>query len=975
MKLFRMFTAGAMLLLAVVMVGCSNQKYAYETVENDPLNAKMYTLPNGLKVYMTVNKEQPRIQANIAVRTGGKNDPAETTGLSHYLEHLMFKGTTHFGTQDWEAEKPLIDTIYSLYEQYRVLTDEAERAAMYHVIDSISGVAAKLAIPNEYNKLMAMIGASGTNAYTSEDVTCYVENIPSNQIENWAKVQSDRFKNPVFRLFHTELEAVYEEKNMSLTNDFRKELATLSRALYPTHPYGTQTVLGEQEHLKNPSLVNIRNYFNTWYVPNNIAICVSGDFDPDNMMDIITKYFGDWAPSANLPKYNWPEQPVVEAPIEKEVFGQEAENVALAWRVPGMSSHEAEMMQVVGSLLYNGSAGLLDLDLNQSQKVLAAQGMYDDMADGGIYLILGMPLPGQKLEEVRDLLLEEVAKLAAGEFDDDLLQSVITDYKLSVQRQLEDNDSRASLFVNSFVNGTSWADEVGMIGRMEKFTKEQVQEFTLKFLAANNYAVVYKRQGVDTSITKIKKPAITPIEANRDAVSAFVDEMKNSVAAVKPIEPVFVDFKTDLEYGALEHGQEVIYKKNETNQTFELSYLFEMGNYADKTLDYMGGYVDYLGTSTMSPEEVQKALYKLGCTMSMNASNRRFYITLSGLDENLEAAVKLLDNVLNDAQPDDDSFNSYKAMIAQSRVIQKTRQNSIARALNSYALYGPEYVKANTLTNAELGAMTSADMVNKLQNLKNLKHRVLYYGPTALEQVTKVLNENHVTAAELQDVPANAQYTRKPTTATETYFTHYEAPNSVLTQVSVSNEKFDLEQVPYESMYNEYFGGSMNGIVFQEMRETRALAYSAYAYYNVPGWLTDTYYYLAQITTQTDKLQDAQDHFQEIINNMPESEAAFQNAKTALIARVRTQRTTRSSVIWSYLNAKDLNLAEEPFAQAAFEKIQQMELSDIVEYQQQKIKGAKFVNCLVADKKLVDWKVFEKSGPVKKLTLEEVFGY
>ncbi|MBO6013305.1 MAG: insulinase family protein, partial [Bacteroidales bacterium] len=302
MKLTKFAALTLGMLLAVGLSSCSGSKYEYETVGNDPLNAKIYTLPNGLKVYMTVNTETPRIQTYIAVRTGGKNDPAETTGLAHYLEHLMFKGTSSFGTQDYAAEKPYLDQITDLYEVYRTKTDPEERKQIYHQIDSISGIAATYAIPNEYDKMMSLIGAKGTNAYTSEDVTCYVEDIPSNQIENWAKVQANRFMDPVFRLFHTELEAVYEEKNIAMTVDIRKELEAIDQSLFPSHPYGKQTVIGTQEHLKNPSLINIRNYFNTWYVPNNVAICLSGDFDPDQMIDIITKYFGDWKASEGVPQ-------------------------------------------------------------------------------------------------------------------------------------------------------------------------------------------------------------------------------------------------------------------------------------------------------------------------------------------------------------------------------------------------------------------------------------------------------------------------------------------------------------------------------------------------------------------------------------------------------------------------------------------------------------------------------------------------
>ena len=289
------------MLAALTLVAVNAQKkYAYESVEGDPMQARIYTLDNGLRVYLSVNKNQPRIQTYIAVRTGSKNDPAETTGLAHYLEHLMFKGTNHFGTLDYEKEKPLLDEIRDLYEVYRTKTDPAERAAIYHRIDSISGVASTYAIANEYDKLMAAIGANGTNAHTSEDETVYQEDIPANELENWAIVQSERFQNMVIRGFHTELEAVYEEYNRGLTNDFWKVFENVNKLLFPHHPYGTQTTIGTQEHLKNPSIVNIENYFRKYYVPNNIAITMSGDLDMDQTIALIDKYFGSWQRGADV---------------------------------------------------------------------------------------------------------------------------------------------------------------------------------------------------------------------------------------------------------------------------------------------------------------------------------------------------------------------------------------------------------------------------------------------------------------------------------------------------------------------------------------------------------------------------------------------------------------------------------------------------------------------------------------------------
>ena len=303
----------------LLFISCGS-KYEYEEVKGDMMQTRIYTLKNGLKVYLSVNKEEPRIQTYIAVRTGSKNDPAETTGLAHYLEHLMFKGTKQFGVSDTAAEAPLLAEIEQRYEAYRQMTDPAERRQAYHEIDSVSQLAAQYNIPNEYDKLMATIGAEGTNAFTSNDVTCYVEDIPSNEVENWAKIQADRFQNMVIRGFHTELESVYEEYNLYLTDDQDKMIVALGKKLFPTHPYGTQTTIGTQEHLKNPSITNIKNYFKKWYVPNNVAICMAGDFDPDEVIATIDKYFGSWQPGEDVSQPVFPEQPELTAPVDTTVL-------------------------------------------------------------------------------------------------------------------------------------------------------------------------------------------------------------------------------------------------------------------------------------------------------------------------------------------------------------------------------------------------------------------------------------------------------------------------------------------------------------------------------------------------------------------------------------------------------------------------------------------------------------------------------
>lgn len=956
-------------ILSLLASSCS--KYKYETVKGDPMNTRIYTLPNGLKVYMSVNKETPRIQTYIAVRVGGKNDPAETTGLAHYFEHLMFKGTPNFGTSDYAAEKPLLDQIEQLFETYRQTEDEAERAAIYHRIDSISYEASKFAIPNEYDKLMAAIGANGTNAYTSQDMTVYVEDIPANEVDNWARIEADRFRNPVIRGFHTELETIYEEKNMSLTRDSRKVWEALDAALFPHHPYGTQTVLGTQEHLKNPSITNVKNYHKTYYVPNNMAICLSGDLNPDEVIATIDKYFGDMVPNENLPKLEFqPEEPITE-PIVREVYGLEAANVLMGWRLPGGSSDPNDVAQIASAILNNGQAGLIDLDLNQQQKVLGAYGGFSGQPDYSMFLLGGSPKAGQSLEEVRDLLLGEVAKLRSGDFDEKLIEASINNFKLYMMRAYESNDSRADMYVQSFIAGTNWADEVAQLDRMAKVTKQDVIDWANKYLGPESYAIVYKREGEDKSVQKIAAPKITPIVTNRDKQSTFLTEIQQS--KVTPIEPVFVDYQKDMAQFDVRDGIHVLYKKNDLNDIFTLNYVFDTGSENNPALAPAFGYLSYLGTEAMSAEQIASEMYDIACSFSMYASNDQCAIVISGLSENMPKAMDIVEGLISGAVADDAILENLKQDILKSRADAKLNQAQNFAALQSYMCYGEDYIRKATLSNEALEKLDSKTLIASVQELLGKQHEVLYYGPMEQEEVKKCIADHHKTADVLEPLtPSHPKLLR--TDESSVVLAQYDANQLYYLQFSNRGETFDVKNDPEITLYNEYFGGSMNSICFQEMREARGLAYTAQAWLGTPSYADDCYNYVAFIATQNDKMQTAIEAFDEIINQMPESEAAFNIAKEAIISRLRTDRTTGINVLASYITLRRLGLTEDRDRQI-FEKVQTMTLDDVKATQQKWVKDRHYTYGILGDIKNLDLNFLKTLGPIKTVSQEEIFGY
>ncbi len=964
------FILTAVLIVAGATV-LNAKEYRYTSVPGDLMKTRIYTLDNGLKVYLSVNNEKPRIQTYIAVKTGSRNDPAETTGLAHYLEHIMFKGTKQFGTSNAEKEAVYLKDIEERYERYRLMTDPAQRKKAYQEIDSVSQLAAQYFIPNEYDKLMSAIGAEKTNAYTSNDVTCYTEDIPANEIENWAKIQSDRFQNMVVRGFHTELEAVYEEFNMGLTNDGRKSWTAFSKLLTPSHPYGTQTTIGTQQHLQNPSIVNIKNYFNRYYVPNNVAICMAGDFEPDQVMAIIDKYFGSWKPNPNLTIPYFPKEPAITSVRDTTVIGPEAESVMLGWRFDGAASLQTDTIQVIAEVLSNGKAGLMDLNLEQKMKCLGSNAFSVSLAEYGTLALLGTPKEGQSLEELRNLLLGEIDNLKQGNFSDDLLPSVINNMKLAYYKSLEENEDRADQFVNAFINGQKWEDVVNRLNRISKITKAQIVEFAKQHLN-NNYVAVYKKQGVDNNIKKIDKPQITPIPSNRDMQSDFVKSIINSHVA--PIQPRFIDFKKDLTQSKTKKGLPVLYVQNKDNGIFTLAFMYKLGIEADNRLPIAANYMEYLGTDKMTAEEVKQQFYKLACNFNIKPSTQYTYVTLSGLSENMAQALELMENVLANAKVDTEAYKLYIDNVGKSRKDAMANQQQNFRALIAYGKQGAYNSVTNIMTNKQLEETNPQVLIDLIKGLKDYQHTVLYAGPTALGELIAVVDKGHKTIKKLKAVPAGKEYKYLTTPQNEVLIAPYDAKNIYMVQYHNENKQWNPENQALINLFNEYFGGGMNGIVFQEMRETRGLAYSASAFYDTPSRQGDPEYAQTFIISQNDKLMDCINGFNSIINNMPQADKAFDLAKQALTKRIATERTTKFAIINAYIEAQNQGI-DYDLNEKVYKAIPTLQLQDLVNFEKEAMANKPYKYIILGNEKELDMKSLEKIGSIKRVSTEEIFGF
>lgn len=963
----------AMASMLLLLIGSSplfsQKKLAYDTVPNDPLKTRIYTLENGLTVFISEYKEAPRVQTYIGVRAGSKNDPAETTGLAHYFEHMMFKGTSHFGTSDWEKERPMIAAIEGLFEIYRNEKDDTKRAAIYRQIDSLSYEASKIAIPNEYNKLMKAIGSQGTNAGTSNDYTMYIENIPANQLRNWAVIQTDRFSENVLRLFHTELETVYEEKNMSLTNDGRKMNDAMFKLLYPNHPYGKQTTLGEAEHLKNPSMKNIREFFAKYYVPNNMAVIIVGDVNPDETIQTIAETFGKLK-TAPLPEFSYTKEKPIETPMVTEVVGLDAENMRIAYRFEGVNSADAMMITLIDEILSNGKAGLIDLNINQKQIALNAGTSAYILNDYSSLIFSASPKANQTLEDLKKLLLAEVENLKKGNFADWLVDAAINNLKLKEIKQYESLQGRGMALTRAYLSNTPWSKQIQYLDNLKKITKKDVVDFANKNLN-NNYVVVYKRQGKPADIAKVAKPKITPIVINRNMESDFLKNIK--AAKISEINPEFIDYDKDLTRFKTKSNVEVLYTQNTESNTFNLVYYFKIGTLHNKNLELTADYLSYLGTSKLTAEQVNQEFYRLGCNLSVSSNENETYISVSGLGENLVNAMKLVETVLADMKPNKEALANLVEDILKSRKNAKLNQQQNFSKLVNYATYGSNSPAKNILSETELKAMTPETLIKTIKELMTFQHTILYYGTEKPANLTAIINTNHNVMKSLKPVAKATQFTAQNTDKNRVYFVNYDAKQSYLQQVTKSIP-FNRDLTSIISLYNSYFGGSMNAIVFQELREKRSLAYTAKANFQAPNDPAENYINNAFIATQNDKVIDAFDAYNELYNTIPQSDISFGLAKEGIVNKIRTERITKMDIIWNYLNAQKMGYTNDNRA-TIYAKVPTLSLQDVVYFSDQYLKDKPKTYVILGNEKDINFKALEKYGEVVKLTPEDIFGY
>ncbi len=966
-------------LLITVMISCTKKDkvgkgntkdkngYEYKTVPNDPFGVREYKLKNGLKVFLSVNKEKPEVSTMIAVKAGSTYDPKETTGLAHYLEHLVFKGTDKIATSDWKKEEPILKQISEQFEKHKIATDVKEKTKIYAVIDSLSQEASKFAVPSEYDKMVSMIGAKGTNAFTSNEQTVYVNTIPSNQVDKWMTLESERFSKLVLRIFHTELETVYEEFNSGQSNDWRQVHAKFNNLLFPTHPYGTQTTLGKAEHLKNPSMVNIHNYWNKYYVANNMAIIMTGDLDFDETIVKIDKYFGNLREDKNLSHPTFPKEKEITTPVKATVYGPDAEFVQIGFRTEGANKKDNVIEELISMILYNGQAGLVDINLVKKQKVLKAYAYNSINKDYGQIILAGYAQSGQSLEDVEKLLLAEVEKIKKGEFDDWLIEAIINNEKLSELKKIEYNYYIYSI-LNSFILDVPWEAQVSRLNEMEKISKQQIIEHANKIFK-DNFAVVYKKKGENKNIVTVDKPKITPISIDRTKESEFYKSF-NKIPETK-LKPDFINYKNKIKTAKI--GEvEFNYIQNKNNELSSVRFILDMGKYSLKEIEVAVNFFSYIGTDSLSSEQLAKEYYKLGVYTSVNVDGDRSYISLSGLNKNLEKGLELFLSNIKNAKADKESLIKYISSLKKERANSKLSKWAIRNNLKEFAKFGRDNPTRYNLTNDELDKVDSAELVELINGILEYKHYILYYGPNSFDEALSLIKRVYTPSEKLKNLPVKKQFIELEA-SNKVYFTNYDMVQSNIILIS-RDEKFNIDNYAYISMFNEFYGTGLSSIVFQELRETKGLVYSAYSYMSKPAKKDYHHYLQASMTTQPDKMNDALEAMLGVLNNIQNAEKQFEDARKAALAKIETKRVTKSNIFWSYLKNKELGI-DYNIDKVIYEKIKTMTYEDFNNFFRKHIMNKKFDIIVVGKKSDVDFNVLKNYGELKEISIDEIFNY
>ncbi len=930
-----------------------------------------YKLSNGLTVMLWEDHDQPDVTGYVVVRAGAVDEPAEYTGLAHYLEHMLFKGTQRIGALDWEKEKPIYDSIIALYDQYSEATDPKVREQLATQINECSMREAKISSTEDFFNMLDLIGAEGVNAYTSYDLTAYHNSFPAAEMYRWLTIFSDRLINPVFRTFQAELENVFEEYNMYANNPSSQAQKQLMEDIYKGSPY-ERDVIGLPEHLKNPRLSKLIEFYNTWYVPNNMALIIVGDFDTEITKPMIEETFSRLQPK-ELPTR--PSYPEVKLTGKKHYYL--GYNPEVAWVYPGVKEGDPDQdaLEFVCALLYNGQIGLLD-NINTKGDVQYAAVFNDSRRNSGRLIIEAVPYydANQQMFESDDatekIIMREVDKIKNGQIDDELIANVKRMYAQSYKMTNENPSYKMNALVDAFTYGKPTDDIFTANEKIQSLTKEEIARVAKKYFGADHMTISFDEDTKTQKPKTLPKPNIKPLDPVKDAHTAY-SEMFQKLPKGE-LKQTFNDFSS-VKVSTLAPNIKLHYTPNTKNDVFSLTLRYGVGEHEMPKLPYATMLMNdagIMGSPATEGKDFKKQIAELGAAVSYGCNDSYFTVSISGEDENLAKIMNLVNRQLLMPYLEDKQLSNVKGSEFFSRLTRQKRTAVQKSALMQYAMYGKKSAYLDEVPFADIWSLDGVQVQRLIASARTYALDVFYCGTLPEDKLVAELPLTEgMQPSKSPFIQDRVSYT-KPTVLF--------LPNSSVQQADlyfyINGRPYDISSDVASDAFNQYMSGGFTGIIMNEIRVKRSMAYSAYGVDATPSLPGKDCYFIGYVGTQSDKVVDAINVYMDILNDMPADSTNIDALRAALKQAAQTAKPSMRGKAATFEHWQRLGYTDDPskINAAAIDAVQ---FNDIEKFYQDNIKGKPVTIVLMGDPKKIDLKAIEaKMGcKVTKLSPAKLF--
>ena len=916
-----------------------------------------YKLDNGLTVMLWEDHDAPDVTGYIVVRAGAVDEPVEYTGLAHYLEHMLFKGTERIGALDWNAEKPIYDSIIALYDQYSDATDPKVRESLATQINEASMRQAKISSLEDFFVLLDLIGAEGVNAYTSYDLTAYHNSFPASEMYRWLTIFSDRLINPVFRTFQAELENVFEEYNMYANEPSSQVQKQLMADIYAGCPY-ERDVIGLPEHLKNPRLSRLIEFYNTWYVPNNMALIIVGDFDTETTKPMIAETFSrlEAKPLPERPTY--PEVSFSGNPSKHYNLGY---NPQVAWVYNGVKEgdEDQDVLDFVCALLYNGQIGLLD-KINTKGEVSQAYAYCDARRNTGRIIVAAVPYydANQQMFEsdkaTKAIVMREIDKIKRGEIDDALITNVKRMYAQGEKVAEENASSKMSALVDAFTYGKPTDDIFTANEKIQNLTKEEIVRVAKKYFDAPYMTVSFDEDTKTPKAKTLPKPNIKPVEPSHEETD-YAKAFKQLPKA--QMKQTFNDFN-DVTVSKLDENITLHYTPNTKNDVFTMTLRYGVGEHEMPLLPFATALMEdagIMGNPATKGEDFKVQLAELGASVSYGCSDSYFTISISGEDGNMNQIMNLVNRQLLMPYLEQKQLDNVKGGEFFSRLSRQKRTAVQKSALLQYGLYGKKSAYLDEVKFADIWALDGVQVQRLIASARTYALDVFYCGTLTQEQLVPELPLTEGMQ------PSNSPFIQDRVAYTKP--TILFLPNSNVQQADlyfyINGRPYDIASDVYSDAFNQYMSGGFTGLIMYEIREKRSMAYTAYGVDRTPSLPGKDCYFYGYIGTQSDKVVDAISTYLDIINDMPVDSTNMEALRAALRQAGQTAKPSMRGKAATYEYWKRLGYNEDP-AKVNKDKIDALTIEDIESFYKQNIQGKPITIIMMGDPKKIDIKAIEK---------------